>query len=244
VGDAWYERFFEGEWADIQRARYTDASADAVAAGVAALLGLKPGDALLDVPCGTGRIATPLARRGLDVTGVDFNAASLAEARAAAAAAGVALELRESDMRDLPWTERFDAALNWWGSFGYFGDEGDEAFARAVCRTLKPGGRFLVEGVPAELLFARFKDRSWSEMGGLRILEHRQYDFLTGVLHDDWTLQRPEGETTKRSSIRTYSIVELTGLLRSAGFSTFAPYATLDGRPYELGARLHLVATK
>lgn len=53
---------------------------------------------VLDAGCGTGRVAVELARRGLDVTGVDIDPAMLAQARAKAP--------------DLPWVLGDLAALD------------------------------------------------------------------------------------------------------------------------------------
>jgi SAM-dependent methyltransferase len=51
--------------------------------GLIRLLRLKPGDRILDVPCGTGRHSGALASRGFDVVGVDFNPSLLKIARRA-----------------------------------------------------------------------------------------------------------------------------------------------------------------
>ena len=55
---------------------------------IARLLDLGPGADVLDVPCGHGRIAVRLARRGCRVTGLDASPLFLERARQAAAAAG------------------------------------------------------------------------------------------------------------------------------------------------------------
>ena len=87
------------------------------------LLELEPGLALLDLACGHGRIANPLAERGVRVTGLDATPLFLELAREDAARRGVEVEYVEGDMRSLPWSERFDRVLSWFTSFGYFGDE-------------------------------------------------------------------------------------------------------------------------
>lgn len=65
---------------------------------------LRPGQDLLDVGCGPGSITVGLAARTAPgrALGVDAVAAPLAEARAAADAAGVALDLRVADVMALP----------------------------------------------------------------------------------------------------------------------------------------------
>lgn len=61
--------------------------------------GLPPGRAL-DLACGEGRNAVWLARRGWEVTGVDFSGVALAKAGRLAAEQGVAVRLAEADLSE------------------------------------------------------------------------------------------------------------------------------------------------
>ena len=53
------------------------------------LAGVHPDDVLLDLACGTGRIAIPLAQAGIEVTGIDLSREMLAKAQEKADAQGV-----------------------------------------------------------------------------------------------------------------------------------------------------------
>ena len=66
-----------------------------------------PGAALLDICCGHGRHAIPLAERGYRVTGVDSSEDALAAARAVGDAK---VDWQLGDMLDLPWNAEFDGA--------------------------------------------------------------------------------------------------------------------------------------
>jgi SAM-dependent methyltransferase len=57
------------------------------------------------------------------VTGLDLSAPSIERAGAAAEPAGVEAEFVHGDMRELPWTDGFDAGINLFSSFGYFPTE-------------------------------------------------------------------------------------------------------------------------
>lgn len=99
---------------------------------------------VIDLGCGTGDLAIWLAERGRTVTGVDFLAAPVAQARAKAAARGVAVNFLEMDARavgSIP--ERFDAAVDC-GLFHTFDDAGRSAYVAAVARLLEPGGRMFI----------------------------------------------------------------------------------------------------
>lgn len=68
---------------------------------VAGLAGLKPGDAVLDLGCGTGMLAIPFAQAGMAVTAMDPEPEMLAATQAAATAAGVQVALLQASSHDL-----------------------------------------------------------------------------------------------------------------------------------------------
>jgi SAM-dependent methyltransferase len=158
----------------------------------------------------------PLARRGHLMTGIDFTPPFIAEARAAAG--DLPITFLERDMRDLAGLSGFDAALNWWGSFGYFDDAGDEVLAAGVCNALAPGGRFLIDTNLIETLMPIHQPKGWGRSGDVLVLEDRVFDFETSRMEVDWTFIRGAVEERKHASLRLYSGHEMVQLLRRAGF--------------------------
>jgi SAM-dependent methyltransferase len=218
VSADWFGSFFSGLWLDVQRSFFADAEAEARAAAIERVLALQPGSRVLDVPCGTGRITIPLARRGHVLTGIDFTPPFLADARAAAG--DLPITLLERDMRELDGLSGFDAALNWWGSFGYFDDAGDEALAAGVCKALVPGGRFLIDANLTETLMPIHQSKGWMRAGDILVLEDRVFDFETSRMEVDWTFIRGGVEERKHASLRLYSGHEMVALLRRVGFAS------------------------
>ena len=81
-------------WAEVypfEFAEPTFATGEAQVERAIALSGAQGGDAL-DLGCGPGRHAIPLARRGFRVTAVDLSEFHLAKARERAGAANVSIE--------------------------------------------------------------------------------------------------------------------------------------------------------
>src|SRR5262245_19352782 len=143
-GAPWWTTFFHGVALDLWRAAVSPEATRAQADELARLLDLAPGERVLDVPCGNGRLTLELARRGFPAAGVDLAGEFVAEAREHARRDGLAVRVEQADMRALPWRDEFDAAFCTGNSFGYFDDDGHLAFARAVRGALRPGGRFVL----------------------------------------------------------------------------------------------------
>src|SRR3984893_13824741 len=103
---------------------------------------LRPFDGLtlIDIGCGGGLIAEPMARLGFAVTGIDAGAATIDVARAHAEASGLTIDYRVADAEQLAAAgERFDAALAL-EVVEHVADR--EAFFAALGRLVRPGGGF------------------------------------------------------------------------------------------------------
>ena len=242
--DEWWSAFFTGNWLDVQRNVRAERTSDEVAF-LERTLNLTPGCRILDVPCGNGRLALPLAERGYRITGVDITKVLLKEALSTSREANLDLELHESDMRDLPWTETFDAAFCFWGSFGYFDDDGNRQFLEAVHRALKTDSRFALDvSNLAEHLLPRSQHRSWSKKGETLVLENMTYRHTESRVESEWTLIANGVSETKTTSLRVYGFRELTLLFSELGFEVCEAFSSLDSEPYELGRRAYFIARK
>ena len=101
-------------------------------------LDLKPGVAALDVACGTGNVAIPLARRGAIVTGVDIATNLIEQARERASGEGLAVTFDEGDAEQLAYADSsFDIVTT---MFGAMFAPRPELVASEFARVLKPGG--------------------------------------------------------------------------------------------------------
>ena len=102
------------------------------------LLAPKVGEQILDLGCGTGHLSHQISLSGAKVTGLDRSSAMIEQARKNYPE----LHFLAADAASFQFAERFDAvfsnaALHWM--------KRANAVAAAVCRSLKPGGRFIAE---------------------------------------------------------------------------------------------------
>jgi ubiquinone/menaquinone biosynthesis C-methylase UbiE len=221
-----------------------DAEAEAQALAAARLANCPPSGDLLDVPCGFGRHAIPLARAGHRVVGVDRSQAMLDEARRRSGDDG-GPELVQADYRELPFPDAsFDAALNLFTSIGYLGDEEDTRALAEIGRVLRPGARLVIETMHRDLLVTRWSEQDWRLLGeGRLLLEQRTFDPASGVVQSTQTVIDGGGERESRTwSLRVYSATELVAMLERAGFAEAKCHGDLDGGPPSTSRRLVVVA--
>lgn len=245
MAEWWEELFSSSGWQSVQLGWASVEDAVEQTDRVERALTLEPGSSVLDVPCGTGRIAIELASRRYRVTGVDIEDRFLDDGRRSAAERGVDVELVHGDVRDLPIEGPFDAALCFWGSFGYFDDAGNVAQAQAVAGALRPGGRYLLDVPTVESLATRFSPRNWFVVEETTVTMKTTFAVGTSRAETEWTFLRDgRPREVRRSSTRVYTVHELTDLLREAGFAAFEVRDDAL-EEFALGSdRLWLVATK
>jgi len=192
--------------------------------------------ALVELAVGSGRVAIPVAEAtGRPVLGIDTSPAMLAQARERAAAAGVDLELREGDMRDLRLDE--PAGLVYCPFRGLLHvptwTDRRRVFER-VAASLRPNGRF------AWNAFA-FDHAVAARLDG----EHRDEPvphslrYTVGDNRIDITL---DGSGT--SSLWWATKNEWLGLIDVAGLEVEALYGDFDRRPFDEESREYVWVTR
>ena len=128
------------------RAVWTAGDFDRIAAGYrqgaadfVARLGIRRGERILDVACGTGNLALPAARAGATVVGVDIAPNLIATARRYAAEQKLAIRFDEGDAEALPYADgEFETAITMFGAM--FAPRPERAAAELL-RVVRPGGR-------------------------------------------------------------------------------------------------------
>lgn len=100
---------------------------------------------VLDVGCGGGLVAEPLARMGASVTGIDPGAATIAAAGAHAAGQGLSIDYRVSRIEDVAASsERFDV-VTCLEVVEHVPDVGN--FLAAAAAAVRPGGLLIVSTI-------------------------------------------------------------------------------------------------
>ena len=158
-----------------------------------------PFNKVLDLPCGRGRHANALAKRGYEVVGVDINPTAMAVAERGAEGS---VRYVEMDMRHIGSLETdFDAVLSLWQSFGYFDEATNRDVLAGMSARLRLGGRLILDVYHREFFEKREGVQVLERLGttvratntvkGNRLTAHLEYKG-GGSDTFDWQLYTPD----------------------------------------------------
>jgi ubiquinone/menaquinone biosynthesis C-methylase UbiE len=190
-------------------------------ATVHALSDVGPFGTGLDVCCGTGAGMLVLGRlcQGR-ITGVDFSAGMLAQARSAYPDAAWV----RADARALPFAEGFDLAVTF-GALGHFLPTERPALFEGVHRALRPGGLFAFPiGAPPPLASVSY----WATLGFDLVMQVRN-----AVWHPPFVMY-----------YRTSPLLAVRDDLTAAGFTVSVVALTVVGRHRDGRPRCFLVLAR
>jgi SAM-dependent methyltransferase len=180
---------------------------------------------IVELAVGTGRVAIPVAERtGKRVVGIDSSPAMLAVARERGAAAGVDLELREGDMRDVVLDEPAALVYCPFRSLLHLPTWADRRRVfECVAASLAPGGRFAWNAFAFDHDIAARLAGKWQDEPVRHLIEYAPADNRIDIAVEAgpsislWWISRGEWE----------------GLLDVAGLETEALYGWFDRRPFD-----------
>jgi SAM-dependent methyltransferase len=193
---------------------------------------LASGGPVVELAVGTGRIAIPIARAGIDVVGVDSSPGMLAVARAAAQEAGVAdrLDLRVGDLREPPVSERVPLVLCPFRSLLHMETEGEKLRALRAARTLlEPGGSFVFDVFAPSREDIEQTDGLWLEREP-GIFERADWDEASRTL--SLSVRSDDGSAIT-FGLHWLSAPEWARLLDEAELDVEAVYGWFDSRPQD-----------
>ncbi|MEU7763988.1 class I SAM-dependent methyltransferase [Nocardia sp. NPDC049190] len=238
--ESWAAEFFDEGFRETFTilGKFDDTESEVEA--IDALLRLPPGARILDVPCGFGRHAGPLSRRGYRVVGIDNSPKQLDDARRRYPDCAFVL----TDMRTPP-AGPYDAILNLWISFGFFDTRAEDSAALAAwADVLVPGGKLVMELDTLECFEHRV--RKGSELISTQLVQrsdlvgNARYDWTTQELNLHW--RRPGW--SRHGRLHMYSRPQLETAIYEAGFSHVAFSGDFDGRPVDVDSGTVIVATR
>ena len=201
------------------------------------------GGPLLDLACGTGRMALRMAAQGYQVTGVDIMPEMIEWARQKAAKQAISIDWVVADARTFHLQKQFPFIYMLENVFQFFlMREDQEALLARVREHLLPQGCFLFETrnpSPRNLLEVRHPEGdtyATPDGGQLVVTEQQRYDPMTQVQHytRHLTFLYAGGqckEQTLRTALRYVFPQEMEALLYYNGFQIRSCYGSWQQEP-------------
>ena len=194
----------------------------------------------LELAVGTGRVAIPLAARGVPVAGIELSEPMVAELRRKVDE--VALPVVVGDMATTRAPREFSLVYLVWNTIGNLRTQDEQvACFRNAARHLQPGGRFVIElwvpplrRLPPGQLAAPF-EVSESHLG------FDTYDLVTqrGTSHHYW----PAADGTSRRGVSNFRYLwpsECDLMARLAGMELEDRFADWDASPFTSESESHV----
>lgn len=242
----WYHNFFHGLPQQAWRAAQTDDQTQLDLELIVETLEFGPGDAVLDIFCGYGRHALPLAQMGAKVTGIDISEEYIRALQQEAKTrkwpvegiCGDFMTTAALDNRDA----QFDAAYCLGNSFAFFPHDDMLRFLQRIAQLLRPGGRLLIQsGMVAEVILPDFQERNWVSVGkDITVLVENEYIAAESRIDQQLTyIQMIPGQPIvseqRMAQYYIYTIAELSRSFVQAGFTIEDLYGTADQQPFMVG---------
>ena len=206
---------------------------------------------VLELCCGSGRVAVPLAMAGYRVTGLDLSAAMLQRARGRrrGLAPEVAMRLRfsQQDMRGFRFRHSFDAAVIAFSSLALLADPADRlACLHCLSEHLRPRAAAVIDlpnpGAWAMLtsprvVATRFHLPRWGHLVEKLVEEIGDPERRTTRVRYRYRLVGPEGEPAVELAETSFELArverrEIESMLYEAGFDVVAVLGDYRGTPH------------
>ena len=218
----------------------------------------RPNSAVLELGCGTGRVAIPVAKTGVRVVGVDRSASMLARARMRVQRArlGSSVQLIRGDIRHLPFPDRsFPLVM---APYGILQSLLDEELLRAtlddVSRVLARNGTFGLELVADLPAWEEYSNRTTlrGERGPhgkpIRLIETVKQDRRNHITRfEQEFVEGRGGSVTRRRfklAFRTLTVPQMVERLENAGMRVSALLGDYQGGPWDLRAEVWIILAR
>jgi len=237
----WYQRWFNSPYYNIvyNHRNINDAKIliDLLIANSQLTLGSK----VLDAACGNGRHSLLLFTNGFNVFGFDLSKQLINKAKLLLKKNNYSPNLIIADMRNVTFTQCFDAVFNLFTSFGYFqNDEDNFSFIKNSFQFIKPGGWFFFDYFNSNYLKNNLIPFSSKSNKNVKIIEERG-------IKEKRLIKKIKIETKNKTlnfteSVAFYSPDEILGKFHEIGFRLFKLFGDYKGQGFDLKNSERLIA--
>jgi len=207
---------------------------------------------IVDFGCGPGLYTMSLAKRGANVTGIDFSGRSIEYAKEVAAREQLNINYVKQNYLDFETEDRFKLVLMIMCDFCALSPTQRRGILCKFRRILKPGGSVLLDVYSIEA----FKQREEAATYEVNLLNgfcspNKYYGFLNTfkyygekVALDKYTIVEAQRTRTVYNWLQYFALEDLERELVEAGFSIEGVYSDVAGAPYDQNSNEFAVIAK
>jgi cyclopropane fatty-acyl-phospholipid synthase-like methyltransferase len=246
VEDNWYEHFFSGINCEMWERAIPEDLSSKEADYLIGVMGVKKGAEILDIPCGYGRLAIPLAKKGFKLTCLDISEQFLKGLDRKVEEERLSIRTVRGNILTLDIIGMYDGAYCMGNSFGYFDFAGMNLFVKKVAACLKPGARFIINsGMAAESILTHIPPEKTYVLGDLTMQINNEYIVEDSCLVPHLTYTKNGLSESHGFKHYVYTIAEIKRLLVSYDFEIIALHSGFQKEPYALGdPQVYMVCEK
>lgn len=231
-------RLYGAHWAEIYDEWHAGMMDDEGA--VEALTSLADGGPVLEFAVGTGRLAVPLAERGLEVVGVDISTDMLAKLQEKTAAVTTV----EADMTKVQLGREFSVVFIAFNSIFVLGTQREQVdLFRNAAAHLRPGGRFVLE---TAVIRPRTAEQNRGAVQVTKVEPTRLtltagiVDPVTALYTGTWVVMEPTGTKFYPLDGRNVTHHEMDLMAELAGLELENRWSDWKGAPFGASSNLHV----
>ena len=231
----WWDNFFDDIFANLLLERNNQEELAKTTNFLIKELNLTQGNTVFDQCCGSGDLACELAKKGINVIGVDLCKTYINRGIKKAEQENLKVDFQVKDALNFVTLKPCDAVLNWYTSFGYSDDDNiNLKMLNCAYKSLKRGGYFILEYTNPAYIFQNFQEQKFFiqqfNNNKLTILKESQVDLERGMFISTWTYIFPDGsQEIKTGESRIYFAKDLKDMLLKCGFNNIQFMGDIDG---------------
>ena len=198
---------------------------------------------ILELCCGTGRLTLPIAKDGYDISGVDYTASMLHQAKMKAAEAGLRINFIQADIRTLDLQKKYDLIFIPFNSIHHLYKNEDLFDALKVVRNhLKEKGLFLLDCFNPNIQYIVEKEReqhviaeyTTNDRRKVLIKQSMHYESASQINRIKWQYFIDDKfHSVQNMDMRLFFPQELNSYLRQIGFNIIHKFGDFTERKFD-----------
>ncbi len=203
--------------------------------------GVNAGSRVLDLCCGSGGHALNLAKKGFNVTGVDFSAIAIkcAEELAEKIEVKNRVDFLVGDAREISKLlerKNFDAIISMGTSIGYYDDDTDKSIVKQLNKLASSNCVLIMDVGNRDYIMKHFQPLNIVSFDDCEFHDYRSLNFQESRCHNNWEFYKKDGVDLKHIVTvslysRLYSLHELISLFENTGWKYSRSYGNFDLEP-------------